>query len=55
MTELKPCPFCGGKVCVEHLSFGGKLISCPWCDIFVARRTGDAGDIESVWNKRVKE
>ena len=53
--ELKPCPFCGNNVTVEHLSIGGKLISCCFCDIFVARRLGDAEEIESVWNGRVNE
>jgi len=55
MTELRPCPFCGGKVFLEHIALGGVLISCPQCDIFVARRIGDAGIIEPIWNRRAGE
>lgn len=66
MTELKPCPFCGGKVEAEKTIEGVNadfspsydwVIYCWNCDFklegfnFIKTREG----IENLWNRRVKE
>lgn len=31
MTELKPCPFCGGKAKIFAFSDGGICVKCLYC------------------------
>lgn len=66
MAELKPCPFCGGKV---SIMFNGELlpsgIACHRCKMlttFYRIKMGKhetIGEVENrmagVWNRRVKE
>lgn len=51
MTELKPCPFCGGKAVYKKLQLGGSVIECIYCNIFVGEVFGD--DVVKAWNRRV--
>lgn len=48
MTELKPCPFCGGNN-IEH---SGLSIGCKDCGI-ILKAWGWEQDIDNVWNRRV--
>ena len=63
-TELKPCPFCGGKAFMEviepHEHFiadlpdygGGAFIECTNCTCSMSAKTEEKA-IEA-WNRRVK-
>ena len=63
MTQLKPCPFCGGKA-VLHVNNGVRVI-CKECDcqtislIDEKYSTGVGGTAVSrvieKWNRRVKD
>ena len=59
--ELKPCPFCGGKVTL--ISFGGSArgiseieIECYTCRYSLTLNTGQyepfEDDVSNVWNRR---
>lgn len=61
MTELKPCPFCGGDVELRTKMDGEDdtyFILCTkcsmWFEKFVYRARGSKAIIEE-WNRRVKE
>ncbi len=32
MSELKPCPFCGSEVELQHVGHIGWVIDCPTCE-----------------------
>lgn len=59
--ELKPCPFCGGKVKIECIDDEYYYISCERCcsstsfgHVFDDGTAGDATKIEVItaWNRR---
>ena len=62
MSELKPCPFCGGKCFVGEALIGGRFFvngyhdgKCPigktvWCDFYRTEK-----ECTDAWNRRVKE
>ena len=53
MSELKPCPFCGGKP--RMINWGWPTISCSNCDL-VMHGDDDYKTTEIVidmWNRRV--
>lgn len=56
MTELKPCPFCGGKP-VEHYPCGTAYgIECESCHIGTAYvRLSDYQQSVDAWNRRIIE
>ncbi len=52
MTDLKPCPFCGGEP-KSKLSNGWMWIECRDCGAKgPAERFGHGGDHDGAWNKR---
>ena len=62
--ELKPCPFCGGKVKVECVDDEFFYISCESCasgtsfgKVFEDGTAGDATKEETIsaWNKRISK
>ena len=57
MNELKPCPFCGGQVCVfAGMRLGNYYIKCPKCDITISKtKICSRGGILKIWNRRVKD
>jgi len=56
MTELKPCPFCGGSLITYRSVRDGSSIGCTECGVRVARHYGPLPDIverlETAWNTR---
>lgn len=61
MTELKPCPFCGGEVELRTKIDGRDdtyFILCMKCNMWFEKFIYRAKDIETIideWNKRVNE
>ncbi len=51
MSELKPCPFCGGSN-LEACSGAGGYIICKDCDAYGPALSGAAA--EDAWNKRAR-
>ena len=54
MTELKPCPFCGGEaeVWVSNVT-DRAIVYCTVCDAQIRIRPNEQEAIEA-WNKRVR-
>lgn len=57
MPELKPCPFCGGHVHVDHgpTYFREHLLYCEGCDMYFALDafTATEADLIDAFNRRV--
>ena len=52
MSDLKPCPFCGGEAqCSEDLRFHISWVYCPGCGAASGYRNTEAEAIEA-WNTR---
>ena len=52
MSDLKPCPFCGGKPHMHHGGAGNYYVSCLECKV-----TSDDGTEERatrIWNRRAE-
>lgn len=57
MTELKPCPFCGGEASVLELngfSMSRYFVSCDTCSASGDHRETEEAAIEA-WNRRVTD
>ena len=56
MTELKPCPFCGGEVYIVKGFSGLHMILCGNCGLTAGFQSKE-GKKESVkaWNRRTQE
>lgn len=57
MSELKPCPFCGGRAKIEKIQVTGNYrVSCEKCPVTVGRYWyfEESKAIEA-WNRRVRE
>lgn len=56
MAELKPCPFCGGYVHIDHgpTYFREHLLYCEGCDMYFALDDGQATEDELIeaFNRR---
>ena len=53
-TELKPCPFCGGKAELRRLSVQGRwsrYVRCPQCWASTDLRDDDEA-AAACWNRR---
>lgn len=61
MTELKPCPFCGGQVEMRDVMDGHDetfAFHCNSCHIYFTKFdwvAHDRKDVIKEWNRRVKE
>ena len=63
MTDLKPCPFCGGEariLCIQSASDKGfepglTMIHCTACRASVWPSIGDEEKVAERWNRRVEE
>jgi Lar family restriction alleviation protein len=52
-NELKPCPFCGGKVSVWHnLATDNYDIECQECCCDVQQHYGCVDEAIEAWNRR---
>lgn len=53
-TELKPCPFCGGKAKVECLGKGQyqAKVGCAACGAAISRFFRSKADAAEAWNAR---
>ena len=57
MTELKPCPFCGGKarvICNPFAEGDAYFITCVECDMLTGNFDSEALVIEA-WNARAEK
>lgn len=60
-TELKPCPFCGGKAEMVSDVFDGRqvwFVQCPWADCEVSVESFDRDtpqEAAELWNRRAWE
>lgn len=52
MSDLKPCPFCGGEARKDEADDGGKFIECSTCSACTALHYDRAENLESAWNSR---
>lgn len=52
MSELKPCPFCGGEARVNAYGFNQYSVECKICWAETPRKSGIENAIEA-WNRRV--
>ena len=50
-VELKPCPFCGGKVVIANL-WGRWWVKCCGCDVWCGGKSQK--DVAAAWNRRAK-
>lgn len=48
-TELKPCPFCGGKAEVFKDDYGKYLVTCNECGVTHGVELEDGTDLEDGW------
>lgn len=63
MTELKPCPFCGGEAEISKGRFDGKdtsYVMCKKCEawgefFFVSPKYASNERAIKAWNRRVKD
>ena len=53
MTELKPCPFCGGKA-ERCYGLGEHWVKCSCCDASIRMNSFKENAIED-WNRRVND
>lgn len=55
-VELKPCPFCGGKAEVNHVSLGGYQtgydVRCPDCGCGTDYAE-EKQEVITAWNTRI--
>ena len=60
MSDLKPCPFCGGEA---ELTFNGndyvlwRYVECcnPECNVQTQQKTQSKEQAICAWNQRIKE
>lgn len=52
MSELKPCPFCGGTAEKEKTGLGW-IVSCSGCGAIV--RGATSRGVQKLWNTRTAE
>lgn len=55
-TELKPCPFCGGKAYIDKVTddYPNYVVRC--CDCRCSTRWAQPSDVAAeIWNRRVCE
>ena len=52
MTELKPCPFCGGKA-ILYIDCGYYIAECEDCEAMSGEHETEEETIKA-WNKRVR-
>lgn len=54
MTELKPCPFCGGKAKILKMTFGGVSyqVICGSCSANLDQRFAYEDEAIEAWNRR---
>jgi Lar family restriction alleviation protein len=56
MSELKPCPFCGGDARLDEQEIGVHFVHCPACDVDGPWRGQGAKDaIIAAWNSRATD
>lgn len=59
MSELKPCPFCGGEArLLPHIFYGLKNtygVECSKCGVMTMQFYDTERDAEKAWNRRVKD
>lgn len=62
MTDLKPCPFCGGDAIIGQIDHDGSdTIFCIMCTVCGTKTLFDSFDAETIgdmitkWNRRVNE
>lgn len=64
MTNLKPCPFCGGEaeivneninLCYDPERLDFRFVSCKVCDVLTSPETSHIEGQIKAWNTRVGE
>ena len=61
MTDLRPCPFCGGEPTLNRCDFCGELVFTIYCDNDDCREVAATDDYETeaeaaaAWNRRAVE
>ena len=54
MTELKPCPFCGGDNCKLKINDEiGVYVFCPDCGISAGEYANWEDEVIEMWNRRI--
>lgn len=53
MTDLRPCPFCGGDEVIHFEQYGYWFVFCPRCRANIGNNTFDGA--AAAWNRRAVE
>ena len=54
MTELKPCPFCGGEAKISDMGYP-HWVFCEKCGARIHGYTTDERDSIEAWNRRADD
>ena len=55
MSELKPCPFCGGKAYMAQNYLGQKYVRCPECGACVFGKDTDDFRISKMGEEKAEK
>jgi Lar family restriction alleviation protein len=57
MSELKPCPFCGGAAEADYGYYDYNLhgVHCSECGAYVSTMKDDPEDAAQMWNRRATD
>lgn len=55
MTELKPCPFCGGEANYQGFELNNYCVYCRKCGTSTRKYYASKDEARDAWNRRVND